>query len=74
MIALDPTHALSFDSLVVDIGHSGGLTTDEPGLPRPIDDPNTPNAEGGDGSDIGAYEADPICASPGWGRQAAAFG
>jgi hypothetical protein len=30
----------------VRIGHGG-------------DDPNTPNAEGGDGSDIGAYEADP---------------
>jgi len=28
-------------------------------LPRPIGDPNTPNAAGGDGSDIGAYEADP---------------
>ena len=54
-----PTHALRFDSPALDAGHSGGLTTDQRGLPRPIDDPNTPNAEGGDGSDIGAYEADP---------------
>ena len=54
-----PTHALRFDSPALDAGHSGGLTTDQRGLPRPIDDPNTPNAAGGDGSDIGAYEADP---------------
>jgi CSLREA domain-containing protein len=61
-----PTHALRFDSPALDAGHlsaeqagSGGLTTDQRGLPRPIDDPNTPNANGGDGSDIGAYEADP---------------
>ncbi|HEY9174332.1 MAG TPA: choice-of-anchor Q domain-containing protein [Verrucomicrobiae bacterium] len=53
------THALRYDSPALDAGHSGGLTTDQRGLPRPIDDPNTPNAEGGDGSDIGAYEADP---------------
>jgi hypothetical protein len=50
---------LRFDSPAIDAGHSGGITTDQRGLPRPIDDPNTPNAEGGDGSDIGAYEADP---------------
>jgi CSLREA domain-containing protein len=54
-----PTHALRFDSPALDAGHSGGLTTDQRGLPRPIDDPNTPNAADGDGSDIGAYEADP---------------
>jgi hypothetical protein len=54
-----PTHALRFDSPALDAGHSGGLTTDQRGLPRPIDNPNTPNVDGGDGSDIGAYEADP---------------
>ena len=53
------THALRFDSPAIDAGHSGGLTTDQRGLPRPIDDPDTANASGGDGSDIGAYEADP---------------
>jgi hypothetical protein len=29
------------------------------GNPQPIDDPNIANADGGDGSNIGAYEADP---------------
>lgn len=55
-----PTHALRFDSPAIDAGHSGGATTDQRGLPRPIDDTNAPNAGGGDGCDIGAYEADPI--------------
>lgn len=31
---------------------------DQRGEPRPFDDPSLPNATGGDGSDIGAYEAD----------------
>ena len=52
-----PTHALRFDSPAIDAGHSGGATTDQRGLARPIDDPNTPNAGGGEGCDIGAYEA-----------------
>ena len=47
-------------SPAIDAGHSGGATTDQRGLPRPSDDPNTPNADGGDGCDIGASEADPI--------------
>ena len=55
-----PTHALRFDSPAIDAGHSGGAATDQRGLPRPIDDPNTLNAGGGDGCDIGAYESDPI--------------
>jgi hypothetical protein len=55
-----PTHALRFDSPAIDAGSSGGATTDQRGLPRPIDDPNTVNADSGDSSDIGAYEADPI--------------
>jgi CSLREA domain-containing protein len=63
-----PTHALRFDSPALDAGHSGGLTTDQRGLPRPIDDPNTPNAAGGDGSDIGAYEADPNLRITGIGK------
>src|SRR5712692_5909035 len=32
------------------------ITTDQRGLPRPVDDPAIPNATGGDGSDIGAFE------------------
>ena len=54
-----PTHALRYDSPALDAGNSGGLTTDQRGLPRPIDGLDIPNAEGGDGSDIGAFEADP---------------
>src|SRR5439155_22384124 len=38
-------------------GNSFGLTTDQRGLPRPFDNPSITNATGGDGSDIGAYEA-----------------
>jgi hypothetical protein len=57
---LTPTHALRFDSPAVDAGLSGGATTDQRGQPRPIDDPSIPNAGGGDGCDIGAYESDPI--------------
>ncbi|MCX6925361.1 MAG: CSLREA domain-containing protein, partial [Verrucomicrobia bacterium] len=51
-----PTHALRYDSPAIDAGNSGGLTTDQRGLPRPI---GAPSVAGGDGSDIGAYEADP---------------
>ena len=60
-----PTHALRFDSPAIDAGHSGGATTDQRGLPRPIDDPNISNAGGGDGCDIGAYESDPILKATG---------
>jgi hypothetical protein len=51
-----PTHPLRFDSPALDAGNSSGLTTDQRGLPRPI---GSPAVAGGDGSDIGAYEADP---------------
>ena len=51
-----PTHPLRYDSPALNAGNGGGLTTDQRGLPRPI---GTPAVAGGDGSDIGAYEADP---------------
>jgi hypothetical protein len=51
-----PTMALLADSIATDQGNSFGLTTDQRGQPRPFNDPNKPNALGGDGSDIGAYE------------------
>jgi hypothetical protein len=35
---------------------SGSVNTDQRGVTRPIDFPLTPNAMGGDGSDIGSYE------------------
>src|SRR5262249_47207579 len=52
-------------SPVVDKGSSaslaGALTTDQrgAGFPRTIDDPITPNASGGDGTDIGSLERGP---------------
>jgi CSLREA domain-containing protein len=60
-----PTHALRYDSPAIDAGNSGGLTTDQRGMPRPI---GTPKVEGGDGSDIGAYEADPNLCITGLGK------
>src|SRR5664280_123917 len=51
-----PTHALRYDSPALNAGNSGGLTTDQRGFPRPL---GTAAVSGGDGSDIGAYEADP---------------
>jgi len=55
-----PTHALRFDSPALDAGSSSGLSTDQRGFSRPIDSPDVANAEGGDGSDIGAYEVNPL--------------
>lgn len=56
------THALLPGSPAIDQGKrrvNGCLRsyTDQRGFPRPVDDPNVPNALGGDGSDIGAFEA-----------------
>jgi CSLREA domain-containing protein len=42
----------------LDKGNSFGLATDQRGASRPFDAPNLPNANGGDGSDIGAVEGD----------------
>jgi CSLREA domain-containing protein len=50
------THALLVGSPAIDAGNSA-LTTDQRGQPRPVDDPTVANAAGGNGSDIGAYEA-----------------
>jgi hypothetical protein len=52
-----PTLALNAGSPAIDQGNSFGLVTDERGAPRPFDFPSIPNAPGGDGSDIGAFEA-----------------
>ena len=52
------THALLPGSPAIDRGSSGGLTTDQRGQPRPVRFPACLSP--GDGSDIGAYEADPI--------------
>jgi hypothetical protein len=44
------------ESPAIDKGNSFGFTTDQRGATRPFDFPAIPNASGGDGSDIGAYE------------------
>jgi CSLREA domain-containing protein len=53
------THSLQCTSPAIDKGKAFGLTTDQRGGTRPFDfaDSVYPNATGGDGSDIGAYEA-----------------
>ena len=50
------THAVLSGSRARDKGHSSGRSSDQRGLPRPVDNPIIPNAAGGDGSDIGAFE------------------
>ena len=46
-------------SPAIDKGASFGLTSDQRGVLRPIDFPSIPNAAGGNGSDIGAFELQP---------------
>ena len=50
------TMALLSGSPARDKGHSSGSNTDQRGFTRPVDNPAIPNAAGGDGSDIGAFE------------------
>ena len=56
------TIALRANSPAIDKGKGNAVSilaaaTDQRGEPRPFNDPNVANASGGDGSDIGAYEA-----------------
>lgn len=51
-----PTHALLPGSVAIDRGNAFGMTTDQRGLPRPSDFASIANLEGGDGSDVGAFE------------------
>jgi hypothetical protein len=52
------THALSVTSPVIDCGSSGSATTDQRGLPRPLDLSGRTNstAVGANGADMGAFE------------------
>ena len=50
------TQALLPGSRATDKGNSSGSSTDQRGFHRPVDIPSIPNAIGGDGSDIGAFE------------------
>ena len=57
------TIALQANSPAIDKGKRDAVaalaaSADQRGEPRPFNDPNVANANGGDGSDIGAYEAD----------------
>ena len=52
------TIALQANSPAIDKGKIFSATSDQRDEPRPFNDPNIANAAGGDGSDIGAYEAD----------------
>ncbi len=50
------THALLSGSTAIEGGKSPSSNLDQRGLARPVDSLGIPNATGGDGSDIGAYE------------------
>jgi hypothetical protein len=59
------TVALVRGGKAIDKGNSFGSTTDQRGEARPKDYASLDNAEGGDGSDVGAFEyIDPDAASP----------
>jgi hypothetical protein len=62
-----PTHALLAGSIAIDRGNSFGETIDQRGLPRPSDFAEISNKEGGDGSDIGAFELQVLPPAPGGG-------
>lgn len=62
-----PTHALLTGSIAIDRGKAFGADVDQRGLPRPSDFTSLSNAEGGDGSDIGAFELQVPAASEGGG-------
>ena len=52
------THQLLSGSPAIDQGSAtSGITTDQRGFMRPVDSPAIANASGGNGSDIGAFEA-----------------
>jgi hypothetical protein len=55
------TMALTPGSPAIDGGVAAGSTFDQRGMPRTVDDPGVANAAGGDGTDIGAFEAEIPC-------------
>jgi large repetitive protein len=59
------THALLSGSPAIDQGSSFGSSSDQRGLPRPSDFSGIANREGGDGSDIGAFELEAPAADGG---------
>lgn len=60
-----PSRALGAGSIAIDKGHSSGSSIDQRNLVRPCDDPGIPNAAGGDGADVGAFEVQSgVCGTP----------
>jgi hypothetical protein len=55
------TMALNPGSPAIDAGVAAGASTDQRGMLRTYDDPGTVNAATSDGTDIGAFELQPIC-------------
>ena len=55
------TMALSPGSPAIDAGVAAGASFDQRGKPRTYDDPGVANAATSDGTDIGAFELQPIC-------------
>jgi trimeric autotransporter adhesin len=55
------TMALTPGSPAIDAGVASGAAFDQRGLPRTFDDPGTTNAATSDGTDIGAFELQPLC-------------
>jgi hypothetical protein len=55
-----PTHALLPGSPAIDHGNSFSVYMDQRGFRRPYNYLSIPNVPGGDGSDIGAFELQPI--------------
>ncbi|MFL6284317.1 MAG: choice-of-anchor Q domain-containing protein [Pyrinomonadaceae bacterium] len=55
------TMALSPGSPAIDAGVAAGSSFDQRGKARTYDDPGVANAATGDGTDIGAFELQPIC-------------
>ena len=59
------TMALPYTSPALDQGKAAtGMSTDQRGQPRPADQAGVGDAAGGDGSDIGAYEAEADVTAP----------
>ncbi|HLF84050.1 MAG TPA: C25 family cysteine peptidase [Blastocatellia bacterium] len=52
------THHLQVGSPAIDKGISNSLATDQRGIARTVDNPAIANPSGGDGTDIGSFEAD----------------
>ena len=55
-----PTHALLAGSPAIDAGAPTTAPFDQRGQPRTIDDPAVSNSNGSDGTDIGAFESNPV--------------